>query len=129
VLLVDDDADTREFLAAALRGSGAVIEAVESAGAALDVMRTFRPEVIVSDIAMPDQDGYAFIRSVRAMPIDAGGRTPAVALTALARPRDRLRALAAGFQTHLPKPIDPGELVLAVANLIQLGPFALTEGT
>jgi CheY-like chemotaxis protein len=66
---------------------------------------------------MPDQDGYAFIRNVRALREDEGRRTPAVALTALARPRDRLRALAAGFQTHMPKPVDPGELVLAVTNL------------
>jgi CheY-like chemotaxis protein len=85
--------------------------------AALATMGDWRPEVIVSDIAMPEEDGYAFIRQVRALPPEAGGRTPAVALTALARARDRVRALAAGFQTHLPKPVDPNELVLAVANL------------
>jgi CheY-like chemotaxis protein len=80
-------------------------------------METWQPEVIVSDIAMPEVDGYAFIRRVRALAPEAGGRTPAVALTALARPKDRVRALSAGFQTHLPKPVDPSELVLAVANL------------
>jgi CheY-like chemotaxis protein len=77
----------------------------------------WRPDVIVSDIAMPEEDGYAFIRRVRSLPPEEGGRTPAVALTALARPKDRVCALAAGFQTHLPKPVDPSELVLAVANL------------
>jgi signal transduction histidine kinase/ActR/RegA family two-component response regulator len=117
VLLVDDDADTREFLATALRAAGADLRAVGSAAAAFATMRAWRPDVIVSDIAMPEQDGYAFIQGVRALDDAAGGRTPAVALTALARPRDRVRALAAGFQTHLPKPVDPNELVLAVANL------------
>jgi signal transduction histidine kinase/CheY-like chemotaxis protein len=117
VLLVDDDADTRDFLATALHAAGAEVQSVGSASVALETMRHWRPDVVVSDIAMPDQDGYAFIRSVRALPDDGGRRTPAVALTALARPRDRLRALAAGFQTHMPKPVDPGELVLAVANL------------
>jgi signal transduction histidine kinase/ActR/RegA family two-component response regulator len=117
VLLVDDDADTREFLAAALQTSGAELVAVASAAAALEVIARWRPDVIVSDIAMPEQDGYVFIRTLRALADEAGGRTPALALTALARPRDRVRALAAGFQTHLPKPVDPDELVLAVASL------------
>jgi signal transduction histidine kinase/CheY-like chemotaxis protein len=117
VLLVDDDADAREFLATALTGAGAEVRAVGAPSAAFDAMRGWRPDVIVSDIAMPEVDGYAFIRGVRALPSDEGGRTPAVALTALARPKDRLRALSAGFQTHLPKPVDPNELVLAVASL------------
>ena len=121
VLLVDDDADTREFLATALRAAGAELRAVGSADAAFEAMRAWRPDVIVSDIAMPEQDGYAFIRSVRTLGEEAGGRTPAVALTALARPRDRVHALAAGFQTHLAKPVDPSELVLAVANLRYAG--------
>jgi signal transduction histidine kinase/CheY-like chemotaxis protein len=117
VLLVDDDADAREFLATALTGAGAEVRAVGAPSTAFDAMRGWRPDVIVSDIAMPEVDGYAFIRGVRALPSDEGGRTPAVALTALARPKDRLRALSAGFQTHLPKPVDPNELVLAVASL------------
>jgi signal transduction histidine kinase/ActR/RegA family two-component response regulator len=117
VLLVDDDSDARDFLATALNGAGAEVRAVDGASAAFEAMRGWRPDVIVSDIAMPEVDGYAFIRGVRAMRKDAGGRTPAVALTALARPKDRLRALSAGFQTHMPKPVDPNELVLAVASL------------
>jgi signal transduction histidine kinase/CheY-like chemotaxis protein len=121
VLLVDDDSDTLEFLSAALMVAGAELRAVSSARAALDAMGCWRPDVIVSDIAMPQVDGYALIRAVRAMTPEAGGRTPAVALTALARPKDRTRALAAGFQTHLPKPVDPGELVLAVTSLRHAG--------
>ncbi|HXN34010.1 MAG TPA: hybrid sensor histidine kinase/response regulator, partial [Polyangiaceae bacterium] len=96
VLLVDDDIDTREFLATALRAAGGELRAVGNVDAAFDAMRTWRPDVIVSDIAMPEQDGYAFIRGVRALTNDAGGRTPAVALTALARAKDRVCALAAG---------------------------------
>jgi signal transduction histidine kinase/ActR/RegA family two-component response regulator len=117
VLLVDDDADTREFLAMALAGAGAEVRAFGTVHEAVEAIAHFRPEVIVSDIAMPEEDGYAFIGRVRSMPPESGGRTPAVALTALARPKDRVRALTAGFQTHLPKPVDPSELVLAVANL------------
>jgi len=117
VLLVDDDADTREFLATALEAAGAELRDTGNAGAAFELMRGWPPHVIVSDIAMPEEDGYAFIRRVRAHDDEALRRTPAIALTALARPKDRVRALAAGFQTHLPKPVDPGELVLAVYNL------------
>jgi signal transduction histidine kinase/ActR/RegA family two-component response regulator len=117
VLLVDDDDDARDFLATALVGAGADVRAVPSACTALEALRAWRADVIVSDIAMPEVDGYAFIRRVRAMSNQDGGRTPAVALTALARPKDRLRALSAGFQTHMPKPVDPNELVLAVASL------------
>ena len=117
VLLVDDDADTRDFLAAALEAAGASLQAVGDARVALGIVDRWRPDIIVSDIAMPGLDGYAFIRTVRGLPPEAGGRTPAIALTALARPKDRVRALAAGFQTHLPKPVDPSELVLTVANL------------
>jgi signal transduction histidine kinase len=119
VLLVDDDADTREFLATALAAAGAELRTFGTAREAGEAMGAWAPDVIVSDIAMPDEDGYAFIRRVRSMPREGGGRTPAIALTALARPKDRVRALAAGFQTHLPKPVDPSELVLAVANLRQ----------
>ena len=117
VLLLDDDADTRDFLATALAAAGAEVRAFGTAAEAVAAMATWLPDVIVSDIAMPEEDGYSFIRRVRALAPDARGRTPAVALTALARAKDRVRALTAGFQTHLPKPIDPGELVLAVANL------------
>jgi signal transduction histidine kinase/CheY-like chemotaxis protein len=117
VLLVEDDDDTRDYLATALHTAGAEMRVAATAHAALEAMSAWIPDVIVSDIAMPEEDGYAFIRRVRALPPESGGRSPAVALTALARPRDRVRALAAGFQTHLPKPVDPSQLVLAVATL------------
>jgi CheY-like chemotaxis protein len=117
ILLVDDDGETRDVVTAVLEVAGAEVRSVGSAQEALATVIGWQPEVIVSDIAMPEEDGYALIRKVRELPGDLGGRTPAVALTAMARPRDRVRALAAGFQTHLPKPIDPSELVLAVANL------------
>ncbi len=117
VLLVDDDDDTRDFLAAALGTAGAQMRGASTARAAFESVTSWRPDVIVSDIAMPEEDGYVFIRRVRSLPPEHGGRTPAVALTALARPKDRVSALAAGFQTHLAKPVDPNELVLAVANL------------
>jgi signal transduction histidine kinase/ActR/RegA family two-component response regulator len=119
ILLLDDDEDTRDFLATALAAAGASVRTFGTVAEAITAMTDWHPDVIVSDIAMPEEDGYAFIRRVRALPPDAGGRTPAVALTALARPKDRVRALSAGFQTHLPKPVDPSELVLAVANLRQ----------
>jgi signal transduction histidine kinase len=117
ILLVDDDDDTRDFLATALGTAGAQMRGAATARAAFEAVTDWRPDVIVSDISMPEEDGYSFIRRVRSLPAEAGGRTPAVALTALARPKDRVSALAAGFQTHLPKPVDPNELVLAVANL------------
>jgi CheY-like chemotaxis protein len=78
---------------------------------------TMRPDVIVSDVGMPDEDGYSLIRRVRARDGDAGGTIPAIALTGYVRPEDRARLLAAGFQTHLRKPVDPDEIVAAVASL------------
>jgi CheY-like chemotaxis protein len=77
----------------------------------------WRPDVVVSDIEMPEEDGYALVRRLRAMPPDAGGRTPAVALTAFNRPEDRIRSLRAGFTIHMSKPVDPDELVAVIANL------------
>ncbi len=117
VLLVDDNDDSRELLATALEAAGADLRTAREARTALEAIGAWHPHVIVSGIAMPDEDGYAFIREVRSLDGDFGGRTPAVALTALSRPTDRVRALSAGFQTHLPKPVDPRELVLAVASL------------
>jgi signal transduction histidine kinase/CheY-like chemotaxis protein len=117
VLLVDEDAESRELLATALEAEGAELWAVGRALDALDAMGSWRPNVIVSDVAAHAEEAHAFIRKVRALAPDRGGRTPAVALTGLARPTDRVRALAAGFDTHLSKPVDPRELVQAVARL------------
>jgi CheY-like chemotaxis protein len=83
----------------------------------LETVRTFQPDVIISDIGMPEEDGYVFIERLRALPREEGGRTPAIALTAYARAEDRRRALVAGFQNHAAKPIEPQELVMVVANL------------
>jgi len=116
LLVVDDEDDNREMIAAALEQAGAEVTAVASAAEAMSAIAARRPDVIVSDIGMPGEDGYALVRRVRAMPSEAGGRVPAIALTAHARATDRTDALRAGFQEHLSKPIDPAELVVAVAR-------------
>src|SRR4029077_2111963 len=95
VLLVDDDDDSRELLATALEAAGAQVRTAPEARAAIEAIGQWRPHVIVSDIAMPDAEGYAFIREVRALGADVGGATPAVALTERSRPVDRVRALSA----------------------------------
>lgn len=117
VLVVDDDEDARALLAEALALRGAVIAEATSARRALDALDRFRPDVLVSDIAMPGEDGFALIRAVRALPAARGGKTPAIAVTAHARAVDGARAFAAGFQAHLAKPVDLGHLVSFVANL------------
>jgi PAS domain S-box-containing protein len=117
VLVVDDDEDAREMLEAALNSYGA--EVITAAGAlkALDALASEKIDVLVSDINMPEIDGYELIRRVRAMKPEQGGRIPAVALTAYARAEDRLRALKSGYQTHMPKPVEPAELEVVVATL------------
>ncbi|HWE96091.1 MAG TPA: response regulator [Tepidisphaeraceae bacterium] len=117
VLVVDDEPDAREVVSAALTHAGAQASAAGSAQEALDLVGRFHPHVIVSDIAMPVQDGYDLIRALRALPADQGGGLPAIALTAYVREEDRLRTLAAGFQAHLPKPIDPATLGTTVAQV------------
>jgi signal transduction histidine kinase/ActR/RegA family two-component response regulator len=117
VLLVDENDESRELLATALEAEGAELWTVGRVRDALETIGSWRPDVIVADIATHEDEGYAFIREVRALAHDAGGLTPAVALTELARPADRARALAAGFHAHLSKPVDPRELIRAVARL------------
>jgi CheY-like chemotaxis protein len=117
VLVVDDDADTRELLKAVLGSRGAEVSAAGSAREALELFETLRPAVLVSDIGMPGEDGYDLIRKVRALPAERGGRTPAVALTAYAGAEDRARAFLAGYQVHVPKPVEPKELMGVVASL------------
>ncbi|HEX3771729.1 MAG TPA: hybrid sensor histidine kinase/response regulator, partial [Polyangiaceae bacterium] len=117
VLLVDGDEDSRELLATALEAAGAELRTVHERREALDAIGAWRPDVIVSDITTPDDEAFAFMREVRALAADVGGHTPALALTPVVRPADRVRALSSGFQTHLPKPVDPHELVQAVARL------------
>jgi CheY-like chemotaxis protein len=117
VLVVDDDADGVELLAAMLQRDGADVVSARSASEALEAIVERHPDVLVSDIAMPDRDGHDLIRSVRALPAEDGGRTPALALTAFSRPEDRTTTLAAGFNMYASKPVDPTELVISVASL------------
>ncbi|HYT65843.1 MAG TPA: ATP-binding protein [Vicinamibacterales bacterium] len=115
VLVVEDDADARELVRVTLEDAGARVEAVATAGDARRKMADDRPDVLISDIRMPEENGYSLIRSLR----DAGIATPAIALTAYARQEDADEARAAGFQIHLPKPVDAGRLVEAVARLLR----------
>jgi CheY-like chemotaxis protein len=117
IVLVEDDPDGRELLAGSLRRAGADVVAVGSAAEGFDAIRRSAPDVLVSDIAMADEDGYSLIRRVRLLAPEHGGRVPAIAVSAYAREEDRLRALAAGFQQHLAKPFDPADLVALVARL------------
>jgi len=114
---VDDEADAREVLSLVLSGAGAEVAAVESAARALDLMERWKPDVLVSDIGMPHEDGFTLIRKVRALPAEQGGSIPAIALTAFARTQDRLRILSAGYQMHVPKPVEQLELLTVVASL------------
>jgi signal transduction histidine kinase/CheY-like chemotaxis protein len=118
VLIVDDDADARTMVQRILGESRASVLAAASAAEALEILKRDRPTVLVSDIGMPGEDGYEFIRKVRALPPNTGGDTPAVALTAFARSEDRQRALRAGYQLHIAKPVEPLELITVCASLV-----------
>ena len=128
VLVADDEPDARALLRRLFEERGAVVSTASSADEALSVLQAELPDVLVSDIGMPGEDGYALIRRVRALTPEKGGRTPAIALTAYARAEDRVRAVVAGFQHHLAKPIEPVELIVLVASLMQ-DPPRRTMGT
>jgi signal transduction histidine kinase/DNA-binding response OmpR family regulator len=117
VLLVDDERDARDVVSEVLRRRHAEVQAAANVQEAIERLASFRPTVLVSDIAMPDADGYELIRRVRALSPEQGGRIPAIALTAYARPDDRDQMLASGFQAHLAKPVEPHELVASVAQI------------
>ncbi len=117
VLVVDDEPDTQEFLVFTLEQYGATTCAVASVASALEVLPSFQPDLLLSDIGMPNEDGYNLIRKVRNL-ADKSATLPAIALTAYARTEDKIRALEAGFQTHVAKPIEPEELVTVVTNLL-----------
>lgn len=110
VLVIDDDRDALELAVAVLTAAGATVRVATSASEGFKTFASWRPNVLVVDIEMPVEGGYAFIRRVRALDRQAGGGTPAVALTAYARPKDRDLAVSAGYTMHVPKPVDPGEL-------------------
>lgn len=118
ILVVDDAADTREFITTALEQYGARVTAVASAAEALEAVKQLQPDVLVSDIGMPGENGYSLIRKLRDIEAQLGcGQIPAVALTAYARSEDRAAAIAAGFQIHVRKPVDPAQLAAVVANI------------
>jgi PAS domain S-box-containing protein len=117
ILVVEDDTDTRELLEMILTQCGASVRAVHSSDEALGEIAHFMPDVLISDIGMPGENGYELIRKIRSLDPEQGGRVPAVALTAYAAAADRRRALLAGFQTHLAKPVEPDELLAVVASL------------
>jgi len=120
ILVVDDEADARDLLAIRLQQYGADVITAPSAEAAMEALALQgpHPDLIVSDIAMPGEDGYSLIRRVRAMEPEQGGRIPAIALTAYSRTKDRVQALAAGFQIHMPKPVNAAELAIAITSII-----------
>ncbi|MFZ0062087.1 MAG: response regulator, partial [Pyrinomonadaceae bacterium] len=117
VLVVDDEADACELISSLLTRCGAEVTPARSASEALRLLKQVHPDVMVSDIGMPFEDGYELMRNVRALSEENGGKVPAVALTAYARPEDRMRALRAGYQMHVSKPIELTELVTIVASL------------
>ena len=117
VLVVDDEEDARRLIMRVLEECKAKVVVAASVAEAIEVFKRERPDVVVSDIGMPNQDGYDFIRRVRALSESQGGKTPAAALTAFARSEDRTRALRAGYQSHISKPVEPAELVAVIASL------------
>ncbi|MBD0372418.1 MAG: PAS domain S-box protein [Pyrinomonadaceae bacterium] len=117
ILAVDDEADTRELLRVTLTKCGAEVTTASSAREALNLLSASRPDVLISDIGMPDEDGYELIKRIRELPEESGGGIPAVALTAYARAEDRLRILRSGYQMHVAKPVELAELIAVIASL------------
>ena len=118
ILIVDDEADARDLLAELLSGFGAAVHSAGSAGEALSLLARVRPDLLISDIGMPERDGYQLIQDVRRLAPDVGGKTPAIALTAFARSEDRTRSMVSGFQVHLAKPVETHELMATVSSLV-----------
>jgi len=119
ILVVEDDADGRDLMQAVLEQRGANVIAAESVAQAFELLASTTPDVIVSDIGMPDEDGYALVHRLRALPGDSGGRTPLIAVSAFAGSADRARALAAGFDRYLHKPVDFEELRATIESLVE----------
>jgi CheY-like chemotaxis protein len=119
ILVVDDEPDTRELLKQGLEYCGAKVRVAGSAVEALNELKRGLPDILISDIGMPGSDGYDFIRQVRGLPVAAGGRIAAIALTAYTRVEDRLQALRAGYDMHVPKPVELAELVAVAASVVR----------
>lgn len=117
VVIVDDDPDAVEMTVVIIAGAQAEVRTSFSAAAAFALVRDWRPDVLIADVEMPDEDGYALIRRIRALDAAHGGRVAAVAVTAYGRAEDRMRTISAGFDMHLPKPVDPAELLTIVRSL------------
>ncbi len=117
VLVIDDEADSYDVARRILESCSAEVFTAGSVDEGLTLFKTNRPHVVVSDIGMPGKDGYQLIRAIRSLPSEQGGQTPAAALTAFARSEDRRRALLAGYQSHVVKPVEPAELITVVASL------------
>jgi CheY-like chemotaxis protein len=118
VLIVDDDADGRDLLKLAFEQEGAEARAVESSRKALEAIEAWRPQALISDIALPGEDGYDLIRHVRALGPARGGSIRAVALSGYASPEDRNRVLTAGFQMLVPKPVEPKRMIQIIRDLV-----------
>jgi CheY-like chemotaxis protein len=118
-LVVDDDTDTRDFVVFLLEQAGANVISATSAGEAFAVLTDSKPDILLSDIGMPEMDGYMLMQQVRALPPEQGGQIPAIALTAYAGDFNENQSLAAGFQQHVSKPVDPEGLVRAIAALLK----------
>ena len=121
VLVVDDQEDARELIRRLLEDCAAEVLTAGTADDAIELLQARRPDVLISDIGMPDADGFELLRRVRALGSSQGGNVPAIALTAFARTEDRTRALRAGFLVHVSKPVDPSELVATVASVARRG--------
>jgi CheY-like chemotaxis protein len=120
ILLVEDDDDIRDLLRLALESRGAVLTAVENTRAAVAAIGVEAPDVVISDISMPGEDGHALLRKVRGLPLGRGGKIPAIALTAMDSREARVASRDAGFHYHLTKPVDANKLVEIVAGLVRL---------
>jgi CheY-like chemotaxis protein len=121
VLLVDDEEDARDALRLILQQNGMLVTTATSAREACELVERLQPDILLSDIAMPGEDGLSLIRRVRMLPFDRGGQVPAIALSAYAAAEDRHKALLAGFQRHIPKPVDPAHLLAAIATMMRNG--------
>ena len=118
ILVVDDEADSREIVAFVLEQAGAIVTTIASGAEALQAVAQALPDLLISDIGMPEMDGYMLLRHLRHLPLAQGGAIPAIALTAYAGELDQQQAIAAGFQRHLTKPIDPQTVVTIVTELV-----------
>ena len=130
IVIVDDDCDARDLLATVLVQRNAAVFSAGCAAEALDLLQRERPDVLISDIAMPEEDGYMLIARIRRLPEENGGRTPAIAVTAYAGRIDRSRAIEAGFDAHLAKPVDIDALVdlLLEIRAVRSAPPAVDAG-